>query len=395
MLKNISFLWRVYAFALLNNLVLIYPVYSIMFQKNGLSVAQIGTALIWWSVSVILLQIPIGILSDRLSRRNMLIFGNLLVALAFFIFMVYPTFAGILCGFGFWGLKWAIDAACFQPMVYDYIKNKKKYLAIVGTCNSLSLIGLAISSLCSFFIFLGYDFLTWCTIGFTILGIIILLGMPRDICINRHRNTNQVRLSDIKTAARFVFVRPALLCIMGLVAILDGYGDIDEWLGLIALQLGYPEYAVGVLFFLAMICGAIGGVAVRFVRCVKGILLPTMIVGAGIMLCIASILFNIWSTCFLCVFWLLLSMCRNIAYADFQMNVSSGVRGRVTALLEILMNVATMGTYALMTVSGTLAGGYKYSLLVLGILLLITSGFFTYGRNVIELKSANKKSLTV
>lgn len=95
MLGKKSFLFKVYLYALLNSLVLIYSLYSITFQAKGLSVAQIGTALIFWSVSVILLQLPIGILSDRLSRRNMMIFSNIVVSVAFFIFMTCAqTFGG-------------------------------------------------------------------------------------------------------------------------------------------------------------------------------------------------------------------------------------------------------------------------------------------------------------
>ena len=373
MLKKIPFLWCVYSFSLFNNLVLIYPVYSIVFQEKGLSVAQIGTALMWWSVSVILLQIPVGIFSDRLSRRNMLVFGNIIAAIAFFIFMIRPTFIGVLCGFGLWGLKWAIDAACFQPMVYDNIRNKKKYLSIVGTCNSLKLIGLALSSLCSFLIFLGYDFLSWCTIGFMLLGIIVLMEMPRDVHVKNRKTTKPIRLNDIKAATSFVFMRPQLLGIMGLIAILDACGNMDEWLGLIALQLGYPEYAVGVLFFAALICGAAGGIAVRWIKHVNETKVPIMIALSGILLVMTAIWYNVWATVLMCLLWFLLSMCGNIVYASFQRNVSSTVRGRATSLLEILMNVATLFVYGTMTIGGTLGGEYKYSLFALGVLLLIAS----------------------
>lgn len=368
-----SFIAKVYLYSLLNNLVLIYSLYSITFQQKGLSVAQIGIALMFWSVSVILLQIPIGILSDRISRRNMLVFGNVVVALAFFIFMAWPSFVGVMTGFGLWGIKWAIDAACFQPMVYDHIRDKKKYLAIVGTCKSINLVGLALSALCSFLVFLGYDFLTWCTIGLMGLGAVVLLSMPRDTHVMRRRDDKRIGLRDIGIAARFVCGRPALMGAMAVLVILNMGLNIDEWLGLIALQLGYPEYAVGALYFIALICGALGGLVVRGIRQAHVMLVPTLIAGGGVMLILATIWFNVWSTLALCAFWVLLIISESVTYTDFQNRVATNIRGRATALLEIMLNVGSMGAYGIMTVTHALGGGYQYGLGIIGVILMLTA----------------------
>lgn len=373
MLVKKSFLFKVYLYALLNSLVLIYSLYSITFQAKGLSVAQIGTALIFWSVSVIVLQLPIGMLSDRLSRRNMMIFGNVVVSVAFFIFMMWPTFIGIMTGFALWGLKWAIDAACFQPMVYDQLRNKKKYLSVVGTCESIKLVGYALSALCSFLIFLGYNFLTWCTIGFMGLGALVLLSMPHDKRATRRHTVKRMGMRDIAVAAQYVFTRPMLLGIIIVSAMLNGAGNIDEWLGMIGLELGYPEYAVGALYFSALICGAMGGLAVRGIHKTNRMLLPTLIAGGGLMLAISAVWFNIWATISLCMFWILLTIGQNIIYANFQNSVSTAVRGRTTAVLEIAQNFGSMGIYAIMTCAQTFGGGYKYGLFAIGTILIIMS----------------------
>ena len=373
MLGKKLFLLKVYLYSLLNSLVLIYSLYSIAFQERGLSVAQIGIALMFWSVSVIILQLPIGMLSDRLSRRNMMIFGNVVVSIAFFIFMRWPTFIGVMTGFALWGLKWAIDAACFQPMVYDQIRDKKKYLAIVGTCESIKLVGLALSALCSFLVFLGYDFLTWCTIGIMALGAIVLATMPYDKHITRGHSVKQMGMRDIWVAMQYVFTRPALMALVVILAILNGGGNIDEWLGLIALELGYPEYAVGMLYFCALISGALGGLAVRGIHNTRPMMVPTLIAGGGLMLAISTVWFNVWSTIALCLFWVLITISQNITYADFQNSVSTAVRGRTTAVLEIAQNVGSMMIYGIMTCAQTFGGGYKYGLFAIGALLILTS----------------------
>lgn len=350
-----------------------------MFQENGLTAAQIGFSLIFWSVVTILAQMPIGILSDKLSRRNMLIVGNALVMTAFFTWAVVPTFTGVLAGFGLWGIAWAIDAACFQPMVYDHIRNKQKYLAVVGTCQSVELAAMALSSLCSFLVFLGYNTLIFATMVLISLGVFVLLGIPRDSRHNRRRVGQRLGLRDIACAARFVFTRPALLTAMCILALLNGCWNIEDVLGLIALQLGYPEYAVGTLYFLAMLCGVAGGLMVRWARRVCGALVPILIAGAGAMMAVTSFYYNMWSTFALCAFWMLLAMGKSISYADFQSNVSTDVRGRVTAILEIMLESASVLVYGILTMAETYGGGYRYGLYVLGVLLVIASVPMMFG----------------
>lgn len=368
-----SFLYRAYAYTFLNNLILIYPLYSIMFQDAGLTTAQIGAGFMFWSVATILCQLPIGLLSDRTSRRDMLMLGNGIVALAFFIFMAFPTFAGVMVGFGLWGVKWAIDAVCFQPMVYDRVRSKEKYLAIVGTCGAVALAGTSLSALASFLAGLGYEFLTWCTIGITGVGALVLAGMPRD-CYKCRRNVGRrMRLGDLAAAAKFVFMRPALLGTMGILAIVDGAWGIEDFLGLIALQLGYPDYAVGSLYFIAMMCGVVGGFAVRSVHNVRGLKLPMILALAGSALAIASMWYNVAMTFVLGVFWLLLAMGKNIAYADFQSSVSTEVRGRATAILEIMLELGAICVYGILTASEMFTGEFKIGLYVTGALLVITS----------------------
>ena len=64
-----AFLARVYAFRFLDGFVLIYPLYTVMFAAKGLTPSQVAATLMAWSVTGFLLQIPMGVLADRFSRR--------------------------------------------------------------------------------------------------------------------------------------------------------------------------------------------------------------------------------------------------------------------------------------------------------------------------------------
>ena len=114
-----AFLARAYAFRFLDGFVLIYPLYTVMFAARGLSPSQVAAALMAWSVTGFFLQIPMGVLADRFSRRWMLCLGQVLRGLGFAIWIVQPNFTGFLIGMVLWGVKSAMTNGVFEALVYD------------------------------------------------------------------------------------------------------------------------------------------------------------------------------------------------------------------------------------------------------------------------------------
>ena len=66
------FLTRVYAFKFFDAFILIFPLYAVMFVDAGLTPVQISVALTAWSATAFALEIPAGVVADRLPRRLVL-----------------------------------------------------------------------------------------------------------------------------------------------------------------------------------------------------------------------------------------------------------------------------------------------------------------------------------
>jgi hypothetical protein len=58
---------RLYAYALLDDLVPLYPLYAVIFADHGLSGGQISSLFVLWSAVVFLLEIPSGAWADTFS----------------------------------------------------------------------------------------------------------------------------------------------------------------------------------------------------------------------------------------------------------------------------------------------------------------------------------------
>ena len=72
-----------YAYLFLDDFVLLYPVYTLLFGDTGLSVWQVSSLFVIWSVSSMVLEVPSGAWADATSRRRLLVIGPLLTSAAF------------------------------------------------------------------------------------------------------------------------------------------------------------------------------------------------------------------------------------------------------------------------------------------------------------------------
>lgn len=58
-----------YVYTFLDELVLLYPVYALLFTETGLSVAETSSFFVIWPVTGLVLEVPSGALADAGSRR--------------------------------------------------------------------------------------------------------------------------------------------------------------------------------------------------------------------------------------------------------------------------------------------------------------------------------------
>ncbi|WP_018525424.1 MFS transporter [Alkalispirochaeta alkalica] len=117
---------RYFLFRFFQDLVLVYPVYVILFRESGLNYLQVSWLLAIWSVPVILLEVPSGMAADRWSRRWSLVIGMILKGTGFLIWYVRPDFPGFALGFIFWGLQEAINTGTTEALLYDALKSRNR-----------------------------------------------------------------------------------------------------------------------------------------------------------------------------------------------------------------------------------------------------------------------------
>jgi MFS family permease len=145
--KNIT---KLYFISFFHNLILAYVIERLFWQERGMTVFMVVVCEIIYAVTIVICEIPTGILADKFGRKPLLVFGAVLSMLEFII---------LLFAFNFWtfaivvilaGIAGACTSGASNALLYDSLlvmKKEQSFEKIVGKLNSLDFIGSVIAAL--------------------------------------------------------------------------------------------------------------------------------------------------------------------------------------------------------------------------------------------------------
>jgi MFS family permease len=174
-------------------LFMIYPVFATYARNlSGATPYLIGEALGIYGLSQGLLQIPFGLLSDRVGRKVMIVLGLLLFAAGSAVAAVSTSIGGVIVGRALQG-SGAVGAVILA-LVADLTdeENRTKAMALVGITIGLSfMIALVAGPIVATFI--GVSGIFWLMVGLALAGIAITeFVVPNPPRIRVHRDAEAV-----------------------------------------------------------------------------------------------------------------------------------------------------------------------------------------------------------
>jgi MFS family permease len=224
-------------------LFMIYPVFAdYAGNLSGASPYLIGEALGIYGLTQGLLQIPFGLLSDRLGRKSMIVFGLILFGIGSAVAATSHTIGGVIVGRALQGAG-AIGSVILA-MVADLTaeENRTKAMAMVGiTIGASFMIALVAGPIAAHFI--GVKGIFWLMVALAAAGIAITqfavptpkLSFHRDaetvpgLIVAVLRNRELLRL-DLGIFALHAMLTASFLLVPGLLRATLGMSSSNDWM---------------------------------------------------------------------------------------------------------------------------------------------------------------------
>lgn len=125
---------RIYWISGFTNLYFGYSIWMIYLQKNGISLVEIALLQSSLNLAMLALEVPTGILADKIGEKLSIVFGCLFLIIHSTILALAPYDFNIqIVGFLFAGSAYALFSGSTESLLYKSIQNIKKENAISET----------------------------------------------------------------------------------------------------------------------------------------------------------------------------------------------------------------------------------------------------------------------
>ncbi len=254
-----------YGYAFLDDFVLLYPVYALLFADSGLTVWQISSLFALWSVTGVLLEIPSGAWADAVSRRLLLWVGPLLTAAGFTLWVLVPSYWAFALGFVLWGIKGALGSGALEALVYeelDRLGAADRYGRVMGRARAAGLVGVmaAMGLAGPVFAFGGYPVVGAASVLACLLTAAVATRFPEHRAAGSGATSVEGWVRPLRAglaeARGHRSVRAALLLVPAVTAV---WGALDEYTPLLVRDTGVTENAVSHWLLLIWAGATVGG----------------------------------------------------------------------------------------------------------------------------------------
>jgi MFS family permease len=147
------------------------PILALELDPSGMMVGYVVSA---WFLTRVFIELPSGVISDRIGRRRLLIFGIALSSVGSLLCAIANSIYLLIVGRGLWGFGAALFFLNNTAILIDLFKSKRRGRAL-GTFQGIQFVGSLIGApLGAFFASLiGYSSVFYITFGILCLSLIL------------------------------------------------------------------------------------------------------------------------------------------------------------------------------------------------------------------------------
>ncbi|MEU5528992.1 MFS transporter [Micromonospora chersina] len=373
-----------YAYAFLTDLVLLYPVYALLFADTGLSVGQISSLFVLWSAAGILLEVPSGAWADAVSRRLLLCLAPLLAAAGFALWVLVPSYPAFAVGFLLWGAGGALRSGALEALVWtelDRLGAAGRYARLTGRAKTAELLGVvAAMGLAAPVLALGgYPAVGAASVAACLAAAAVATRFPEHRAPEPPGHDAAQPDPDepgwwaslrggLAEARADRSVRAALLLVPAVAAV---WGGLDEYTPLLARDTGIPAAGVPLLLLLVWAGTTVGGLLAPAGERLTDRGFAALLAGAALALAAGALLRHPAGFVLVGVAFAAFQLATVLVDVRLQARISGPDRATVTSVAGMATDLTIIAVYAgYGVVAGAAGNAVAFAVAVLPYLLL-------------------------
>jgi MFS family permease len=368
-----------YGYAFLDEFVLLYPVYALLFSDAGLSLWEISSLFALWSITAIVLEVPSGAWADSVSRRMLLWLGPLLTAVGFTLWVALPSYGAFAAGFVLWGVRGALGSGALEALVYDELDRlgaADRYARVIGRAQAVGMVAvMAAMGLAGPVLDLGgHPAVGAASVLVCVLTSVVATRFPEHreaVPGPKHVSTLVTLRTGLTEVRRDRSVQGALLLVPAVGAV---WGALDEYTPLLVRDTGVAEQTVPYLLLVIWVGPAIGslltGVGERWGTARLGAVLA----GSAVALAAGALLGTPAGIGLVAVAFGGFQLVNVLADARLQNRIEGDRRATLTSVASLGTETATVAVFAAYAALGSAGYGHNVSFAVFAVPYLVTAG---------------------
>jgi MFS family permease len=326
-------------------------VYTLLFADAGLSVWQISSLFVIWSVSSMVFEVPSGAWADATSRRRLLIVGPLLTAVAFALWVTNPSFWIFALGFTLWGLKSALTSGALEALVYEELQRidaTEKYPTLMGRGRSAGVLAAMCSGMVAAPVFAGsgFDGVGAVSAAVSVLTALVAVMLPENRIRSAADHDGAGWTEALSSGLREARRSPRILAAVILVAVVASvWGALDEYTPLLIGSTGVDTVAVSLLMVVVWAGAATGGLLAGRAARLGPRSLAGLLCCAAALMATGALLHHPVGVVPLAAAFGIFQLTTVVADARLQDGISGPARATVTSLAGMSTDVVTLVVY--------------------------------------------------
>ncbi|MGX6742103.1 MFS transporter [Streptomyces xantholiticus] len=369
---------KLYAYAGLEDFVLLYPLYALLFAEHGLTTAEISSLFAIWCAVGLLVEVPSGVWADVVSRKALMAIGPVLTAGGFALWALTPSYAAYAAGFTLWAIGGSLRSGSMEALVHDELERlgaADRYGRVMGRAAAVGMAATATATAAAApALAFGGDTLVWGgSIAACLLCAAVGATLPEHRTTGHHEKTERpgyvATLRDGLAEVRGS--RPVGRAMVLAVVITSVWGVLDEYVPLLAASTGVATETVPLLVLVVWVGVTLGSLLVGPGERLTDRTVAALVAVAAVALAAGALSGTPTGFVLLGAAFGVFQLADVLADVRLQAAISGPSRATITSLTGLGTNIASLLAYgAYAALSPHASHGAVFALLALPYLLV-------------------------